>query len=141
MTHARLAELAAAFGADLRRWPAVEREDARACLRRDPAAHRLLEAPAGLDLLLDAWTLAPPGAALSGRIAASVAPRQTRLGQLRLWLPGLGAGAALALGIAVGMVAVSLSARASAEAGSSLYGLSVLGAPLDLPQTLRGGPH
>lgn len=112
MTPERFAYLADAYGADLRRWPAAERQPAQALLDSGDARARASLAQAqGLDSLLDSHRLPAPHPALGARIAASAnlpVRRPLFSGHHTLWsrLGLLGVGVA---GIAAGMLAVSLS--------------------------------
>jgi hypothetical protein len=124
MTPERFHTLVAAYGADPRRWPSHEREDALAWAR----AHRT-EAETVLDeaLELDAWlardTVAPPTRALFEQIVAtapsSEPARRTAPKRRRLWWSGAAfAGAGLA-GALAGAVAMSLLMVGSAPPSSS----------------------
>lgn len=110
MTPERFHTLVDAWGADVRRWPEHERDDALAWAH----THRA-EADAALDaaLELDAWLMrdvvAPPSRALVARIIAS-APGGAEPATKRrhFWWPGAAfVGAGLA-GAAAGALAVSL---------------------------------
>ncbi len=132
MTPERFGELAAAYGSDIERWPAAEGAEARAFLRTSPWAQRLLADEAALDGVLASWTVPGPGAAVAGRIIATVASRRARARRLRLWFSGLGTAAALAGGVAAGMGVVNAVAPAQEPGTGHLYEMSVLGAPLDV---------
>ena len=72
----RLHELADAYGADLRRWPASERAFAESLIAADPSLKAVLDQAAALDALLDAAPKPVPSAALtrsSNRIGLPVA--------------------------------------------------------------------
>ena len=72
MTPERFRVLLDTCGADLRRWPEAERDDARALLASDPAGVRVAHAEAAmLDRDLDAHEIAAPGTALIERIAGA----------------------------------------------------------------------
>jgi hypothetical protein len=82
MTPDRFRVLLDSCGADLRRWPAAERDAARALLASDPAALRAAHAEAALlDRDLDAHEVAAPAAALIDRIAGAAAAA----GRTRSW--------------------------------------------------------
>ena len=132
MTPERFSSLLDAFGGDLDRWPAAEREDARAYLRAHPPAHAALADAARLDALLAAWVVPGPGAALAARVASVAAQRTPAIRRLHLWWSGLGAAAALATGLAAGAIAVELTTPPPQQESGWLYGVSVLGAPLDI---------
>ena len=80
MDMTRFQELVAAYGGDVRRWPAAERETAQEFAGREPAAARLLADAADLDRLLDAGAAAVPPADLAARIVASL-PTDGPVGQ------------------------------------------------------------
>ncbi|WP_027794065.1 hypothetical protein [Paraburkholderia acidipaludis] len=109
MTPERFHTLVGAYGADPRRWPPHEREDALAWAR----SHRA-EAQAALEeaLELDAWlardTIAPPTRAFVEQIAATapgLAPARAAVPKRRLWWSGAAfAGAGLAGALAGALV-------------------------------------
>jgi len=85
MTPERFRVLLDSCGADLRRWPAAERDAAHALLASDPAGVRVAYAEAAmLDRDLDAHEIAAPGAALIDRIAAA-AGSAASAGRARPW--------------------------------------------------------
>lgn len=141
MTPARFAALAAAYGSDLERWPAAERQDAAAFRRHAPEASALLEAEAALDAALMAWTVPGPGAALVAQITAAAQQQRSRMRRLRVWLSGLGAAATLTGGVAAGMLLVPVPRPFQEAAISSLYGAQVFGVPLDLDQAAAEPPQ
>lgn len=105
MTPDRFAELAAAHGGDIGRWPQELREAARAALAAQPQAlGAVLAAEADLDRLLDLAPAQTADAALMGRLLEA-APRPRR--SASVWWAGLAAGLGLAAatvaGIAVGV--------------------------------------
>lgn len=130
MTPERFAELAQAYGGNMERWPSGERDAARAHAATSFEARDMLEAAAQLDSMLAGWTVPAPGAALAGRIAATLAQRHARRNRVRLWLSSLGAATALTGGVAAGALAVTSWAPPSDDGTSAFYELSVLGAPL-----------
>ena len=82
MTPERFRVLLDSCGADLRRWPAAERDAARALLASDSAGLRAAHAEAAmLDRDLDAYEVAAPGAALVDRIAGAAGSA----GRARSW--------------------------------------------------------
>lgn len=108
----RLQHLAAAYGADLRRWPEAEREAARAFLAAEPERERLLFEARQLDAALDASPTPAVRAALRDRVVAGAAaaglrPRPAppaRRGLSRwAWLSGAGWAAAGAAGVMIGL--------------------------------------
>lgn len=131
MTPERFGALADAYGGDLERWPAAERDEARALLLQRPHLQATLADAAALDAVLAAWTVPGPGAALAGGIAVMAMRRHAHARRLRLWLSSLGAATALAGGLAAGVITVTLSAPSPDQVTAPSYQLSVLGAPLD----------
>lgn len=120
MNAERMAELADAWGGDLRRWPAAVREDARRFAEAEPeAAERALLSARQLDAALDAVPRPEVSVALRERVIASA----TRAGlraraawpDLRklLWIGGAGWAAATCAGIVFGL---ALNTRFEAEA-------------------------
>lgn len=112
MDACRLQQLAAAYGADLRRWPEAEREAARAFLAADPGRERLLFEARQLDAALDASPAPQVQAVLRERVIAAAAeaglrPRPAPAGRRGLsrwaWLSGAGWAAAGAAGIMIGL--------------------------------------
>lgn len=131
MTPDRFAALADAYGGSLDRWPATERDAARAHIAARPEARALLAEAARLDDALAGWTVPGPGAALAARIMTEAARRHAYRRRLRLWLSGLGTAATLAGGLATGAGAMALWAPPADTAGGPLYQLTVLGAPVE----------
>ena len=118
----RFETLAQAYGADLRRWPELERAAAEALLahRPDQARAILLEAQ-GLDAVHDDWRAPVPSAALREAVMAT-APRSRRELSWRgfgFWLSGAGFAAAALAGVVVG-VAASNAAVSDARADALL---------------------
>lgn len=134
MTAERFLALVAAWGADVRRWPAGERAaaEAFAAARPDVARPALLEADA-VDALLHASRVAAPSASLRDRVMASAveAGLHVRRGGRR-WLDrfglALGAGwaAAACAGVAAGVM-LGAHLTADVEADAILYQASLLG--------------
>ena len=109
MTSERFAALAEAYGGDVARWPAAEREAAAALMAAEPAwARTTLAQAAELDEALAAFT--PPR--VSGELAARIAAGAPKTGRRwRLWLTPAGIGAGLAAACAAGlMLGVQLGA-------------------------------
>lgn len=119
MTPERFAYLADAYGADLQRWPAGEREAAQALLGDgNTLAAEALRQARWLDSQLDSYQLAAPGPALAQRIiaAAATAPRSASFWQRYAgWLASLGWVGVGLTGVATGMLAVALSLPLSAS--------------------------
>jgi hypothetical protein len=134
MNAERFAELAEAYGADPRRWPAAERAEAEAfAAAQGAAAERLLFDARQTDAALDASPVPEVPPALRAAILASAPkPRAGKAGALRwLWLPASGLAAACAAGIMVGALAATELSEApqadtviavNAEAGSGDFG-------------------
>lgn len=106
MNSARFATLAEAFGGDVSRWPARERDAAADLMLASPDwASRVLAEAAALDAQLTSLA-APPGViGLAQRIAAS-APVPRTVGWLAWILPvgmGVGLAAASVAGLAIGL--------------------------------------
>jgi hypothetical protein len=99
MTPERFGALAEAYGADLKRWPSEERGAATALVRAgSPRIAAMLAEAARLDVLLDRFDVAPPGAAFTHRVLATL-PRPI----LGFWHPGWWSGLGVA-GVALGGV-------------------------------------
>jgi hypothetical protein len=102
----RFESLAAAYGADIRRWPADDREDAFAYRAREPqSAGAFLAAAEDLDAALDAWRVEPASTALRDHILAAAPRSRTPRRGFHLWLSGAGLAAAAMAGVVVGMTA------------------------------------
>ncbi|HEX3700893.1 MAG TPA: hypothetical protein VHV27_09500 [Phenylobacterium sp.] len=103
MTHERFEALAEAFGGDVSRWTAPERDAAALLMAAEPAFTRRVLARAGsLDAALDAWRPTPASAELAERIVAG-APRERRR-DWRQWLSPAALGAGLAAACAAGVI-------------------------------------
>lgn len=126
MTRDRFEALAQAYGGDVSRWPAAEREAVAAWMAARPdEASTILAAAGDLDALLHAWTPAPISHALRDRvIAAAPAPRRPSAWS---WIRGLsfsaGLAAACAAGLAVGVVLTAPDA--APPAGADLVGAAL----------------
>jgi hypothetical protein len=102
MTPERFRKLTETYGAEPRRWPAEEREAARAFMNRRPAeAQAMLADASALDSMLDRHVVGPPTAELRERIIGSGPAARAVWHQARLWwqgagLAGLGLAGALA---------------------------------------------
>ncbi|WP_447649997.1 hypothetical protein [Pseudomonas abietaniphila] len=112
MTPERFVHLADAYGADLKHWPAAEREDARALIKRgDPQAINALQQASWLDRRLDNHPVAAPDQLLIREVVASAftVEKASFWSRYADWLSRLGfLGAGLA-GVAAGMLVASLS--------------------------------
>ncbi len=107
MNEARFEALVRAHGADPARWPAAEREAARAQLAATPAARGVLAEEAALDALLRAVPAPTPSSALIGELLAAAPRPRRRFGALAplvaLWRPATALALAAVLGLAVGL--------------------------------------
>jgi hypothetical protein len=123
----RLHELADAYGADLRRWPASERAFAESLLAADPSLKAVLDDAATLDALLNAAPQAAPSSALTARVLAA-APRPKARGGLGkvVWYLGAGWAAAACAGVVAG-VGLTTHLTADARADAVLYQSSLTG--------------
>lgn len=101
MTEERFAALAAAYGADVGRWPEGEREAART-LAAGAEARRVLAAEADLDHLLWQATTTAPSHALSETVIA-LAPAARSAGGVLRWLAALGVAGGMAIACAAGV--------------------------------------
>lgn len=106
----RFADLAAAYGGDISRWPSIEREAATLLMARSPeATATLLAEQSDLDWALDSWRAPRPGLALEAAILASApVQRPAPIWRGWLWRTGLGAGL-MAAGLAGVMTGVVVS--------------------------------
>lgn len=105
MTRARFEALAEAFGGEVARWPAAEREAAALLMSAEPAFVRAaLERADRLDAVLDSWRPRPAAAALTDRVlAAAPKPRARRFAWLSPAALAAGLAAACAAGVIVGV--------------------------------------
>lgn len=139
ITEARFAELADAFGADLRRWPEAERAGAEALRDAEPArADALLAEADRLDGLMHLSRAAAPSAALRQRVVAlaekaGLRPRRTLMQRPSTWFSGVGWAAACAAGVLVGVQATA-GLASDIQADSVLYQASLSG--LDAEEVL-----
>ena len=118
MTPDRFDSLCAAWGSDLDRWPAAERDAAVELIAASAEARALQANAAALDDLLDAYAIAPADQALVQRVSSMMTPRgipPTGSGLLRplagrlTWWWTMVAGIGFA-GVAVGSLAVTVAA-------------------------------
>jgi anti-sigma factor RsiW len=121
----RLHELADAYGADLRRWPASERAFAESLIAADPSLKAVLDQAAALDALLDAAPRPVPSAALTARILAAAPRAKNRLGKAN-WFLGAGWAAAACAGVVAG-VGLTTHLTADARADAVIYQSSLTG--------------
>ncbi|WP_017904006.1 hypothetical protein [Pseudomonas asplenii] len=112
MTPERFAQLAEAYGADLRRWPATERAGAEVLLeQRDRGALAALDQARALDGLLDGYRLPAPDPALVRqiRLSANTARPPSFWQRYAGWLSPAGIVGIGVAGIAAGILVASLS--------------------------------
>jgi hypothetical protein len=110
MTPDRFRRMTESYGASPERWPAAERDAARALIeQRDPEALAALAEAQTLDRLLDAHAVAAPSTDLWRRIIGS-APKRPFWRRPRVWFSGVGFVGAGAAGIAAGALVVSMLA-------------------------------
>ena len=95
MTHERFEILAHAYGGDIARWPAAERDAAALLMAAEPEFARIVLAAAGeLDAALDLWAPLAATATLREAVVAS-APAPRRRWGLNAWFLRAGVGAGL----------------------------------------------
>jgi len=121
----RLHELADAYGADVRRWPASDRVFAESLIAADPSLKAVLDEAAALDALLDAAPKPVPSAALTACILAAAPRAKSRLGKA-IWYLGAGWAAAACAGVVAG-VGLTTHLTADARADAVLYQSSLTG--------------
>lgn len=116
MNTERFETLIAAYGAEPARWPAAEREAARAFMQANrSAAERMLFEARMIDAMLDAAPRAEAGHDLRARILAA-APKERAARGFSLagwWKAGAGLVAACAVGAVAGSFAISQLAGAA----------------------------
>ena len=105
MNEDRFLNLAAAYGADIDRWPAGERAVAAAFVAANPqVVEACLAAERLLDAALQSYDSRDANPALRARIIAA-APRERRVGAVRRWIAAAGLGLGLAASAAAGVAA------------------------------------
>lgn len=105
MNEDRFLNLAAAYGADIDRWPAGERAVAAAFMAANPqVVDGCLAAERMLDAALRSYDAQAANEAIRARIIAS-APRERKLGAVRRWIAAAGLGIGLAASAAAGVAA------------------------------------
>jgi hypothetical protein len=119
MDASRFEQLASAYGADFRRWPAAEREAAQAyAVANRTESERLLFEARMIDAALNAVAAPQPTYELRQQVIAQAPqprPRRLRTGAW-FWIPSAGLAAACAAGALVGVIAMDrASASSSAE--------------------------
>ena len=138
MSLVRFAELAAAYGADLDRWPDSERLDALALAARSAEARDLLADAHGVDAALAMLDRPPaPSDALHARIAALEAGAAPPLPRLARVTAPLGRAAVFAMAAAAGIVVgVYLAPPGAGDAGLALIEASLVAG--DAPSIVVG---
>jgi hypothetical protein len=105
MTEERFLTLAAAYGADMVRWPAGERAAAQAFVAANPqTVAACLAAERLLDAALERYGARDAAASFRTQIIAA-APRERAAGAMWRWLTGAGLGLGLAASCAAGVAA------------------------------------
>jgi hypothetical protein len=138
MTEERFHTLAAAYGADMTRWPAGERAAAQAFVSLNPQfVEACLAAERLLDAALERYAPRDASAALRARIIAA-APHERAVAAMWRWLTGAGLGLGLAASCAAGVAAgYTLGhptvARLMAPAEADVGELSALAGPAAEP--------
>lgn len=106
MTLSRFRWLVAAYGSELSRWPAGERDAAEALLRVSEPAQAALGDEVELDDALNALNAPDVSATLARRLneipVRTPEKQRARFPLRRLWVPAFGWAAAAALGFALG---------------------------------------
>lgn len=129
MDRERFRALLASYGADVSRWPEVERAAAQAFLATSNEAALWLAEERRLDQVLDAAPELPPSPSLLRRVAEiparNAAPVGQSFGRLRHWIAG--AVALAAVGAAVGAIMPESSLDADAASTEELSPLSWAG--------------
>jgi len=129
MNRERFEALAEAYGGDLRRWPAAERDAAAAKRAAEPAfAEAVLVQAGGLDAALDEWRpLAVTADLREAVVGAAPALRPRRL--LARWALGAGLAGACALGVMVGATTwdPGLTGNGSDAVTAAMSGYDTLG--------------
>ncbi len=128
MALARFAELAAAYGADLDRWPDAERFAALALAGRSADARALLADAHELDAALARLDPPPPPpAALAARIAALRADDAPAAPFFAALAAALGRGAVFAMAAAAGLwLGLSLAPSGTGDSGLGLVEASLI---------------
>jgi hypothetical protein len=126
MTPDRFAALAAAYGADLDRWPETDRDAARQHLSDTPQAASVLSRERDLDVALAAYGVAAPTADRQRQVVTALRRRRAERENRGRWLSRLGMLGALAAGAALGVSAMSLlylqpANAPNGEAANPLY--------------------
>jgi len=121
-------QLAEAYGGDVARWPAGQREDAALFATREPGfAQATLAREAELDAALDALPQAQASRELYERIVADAPAKRGRVRPWRLWLAPAGVSAALASVAAAGVIlGLQLGQQAAAGAETSAQAVADL---------------
>jgi len=133
MTRERFQALAEAYGGDLRRWPAGERDDAQSLLSADPDWTRGVLAEAdGLDGVLQTARPAPASRELvEGIVASAPGARPSRRGG---WLLPAGLGAGLAAASVAGLLAGVQLSHTAAEGEPAITAIAGYDSAADIEE-------
>ena len=134
----RFAALVDAYGAESRRWPAAERDAARAFAAEQPhACEPLLAAGRETDSLLSSVPVVVPGRKLRKAIMESAPKPRRRAMPEWMWLPGAGLAAACAAGAVFGAVLTrQVAAETPADAVLAMNAESVANDASDVTEAL-----
>jgi len=101
MNAERFAELAGAYGGDIARWPAGERDAARAWRAGHREAASVLAEAGSLDAFLNAGSSFTPSLTLTAQVVKSAASKAA-VKRPRTWISGAALAAACAAGVVLG---------------------------------------
>ncbi|AZO56631.1 MULTISPECIES: hypothetical protein [unclassified Mesorhizobium] len=113
----RFADLAAAYGGDLRRWPQADRK-AGAMFAASEMGAVILGHAGKLDALLDSYAVKAPGAALHGSILRTAERHLVKRRRQLVWWLGLGLAG---IGLAGAVAGLALVTIVTPEAPSDHY--------------------
>ena len=102
MDRTRFSAIVEAYGAEPRRWPAVERDAAAAFVAEDPGVEADLADARRLEHWLDANVTPEPSAASRRRIVEAAPRGASWRWALNWWAPGAGLAAAAVAGVVAG---------------------------------------
>jgi hypothetical protein len=109
MTLERFAELVEIYGAEPRRWPQRERQEAMLFAREHADdAERILAGARKLDAALDRYVVPAPGATLIRAIMESAPPIRAAARRVRLWRHGMSFAAAGLAGALAGALVIAV---------------------------------
>jgi len=107
MNAERFAELVGIYGGRIERWPTTSQDAAHRYAATDEGRNLLMTA-IELDVILESYVVAPPNAALVGRILAAAPHRDRPSGWTRRWIEGLGFFGVGVAGLVAGSLAVAI---------------------------------